>query len=118
MPATLEESSRLDKKLGSRKHIVLRCMIYEECATAFVAECIDLDIIVKAKTPEGAEQSLQAALIGYLKTVAELGDESLLRRPSPFSHRLRYHLCCLRAAFMSSHNKFRLYDWSPTNCTA
>ena len=118
MPATLEETPHLEKKPGSRKHIVLRCMICEESATSFVAECIDLDIMVKAKTPEEAERSLESALIGYVETVAELGESSLLRRPAPLSNRLRNHMCCLKAAFTRSHDKFRLFDWSPSGCAA
>jgi hypothetical protein len=118
MPATLEESPRLDKKLGFRKHIVLRCMVCEESATSFVAECVDLDIMVKARTPEAAKCSLDDALIGYLKTVSELGDMSLSRRPSPFNRRLYYRLCCLRSALSRNHDKFRLFDWSPAHCPA
>jgi hypothetical protein len=121
MPApaqTIEESPRLEQKAGPRKHIVLRCLIYEEDSCSFVGECIDLDLMVKAKTPEAAMKSLEGALIGYLKTVADVGDESLIHRPSPLRRRIHYHFCCLKAALTRSHHKFRLFDWSPGTCTA
>ncbi len=115
MPGTLEESRHLEKKVGFPKHLVLRCMICEESPASFVAECIDLDITVKAKTQQDARRSLESALTGYLRTVFEMGELSLLHRPSPISHRLRYQILRLRIAFMSSHDKFRLFDWSPAN---
>jgi hypothetical protein len=93
-------------------------MICEESPASFAAECIDLDITVKAKTPEEARRSLESALAGYLKTVFEMGDLSLLDRPSPLSHRLRYQFLRLKAGFMRSQDKLRLFDWSPTNCPA
>jgi hypothetical protein len=92
MPApaeTIEESPRLEQKTGPRKHIVLRCLIYEEDSSSFVGECIDLDLMVKAKTPEAAMKSLEGALIGYLKPVADVGDESPIHRPSPLRRRIQ-----------------------------
>jgi hypothetical protein len=118
MPATVEEPPRLESKTGLHKHVVLRCLIYEEGPCLFVGECIDLDLIVKAKTPEATTKSLQAALIGYLKTAAEMGDESLLRRPSPLNRRIHYHWCCLKAALTHRRSNFRLFDWSPGECIA
>jgi hypothetical protein len=74
--------------------IMLRCCAYEHSGS-WVAECIDLDLIVKRKTPEAAAEGLRDAMAGYLK-----------------SHRLRYHWFCLKAALLPRRRDFRLLDCS------
>jgi hypothetical protein len=80
----------------------------------YVAECIDLDLMVKRSTPELALQALQDAMLGYLKTAFGAEDlVGLIPRKSPFSNRLRYHLTRLRAAlFGQGRDRFRLWDAS------
>lgn len=69
-----------------------RCFAYKGKSGAFVAECIDLGIMVKAKTMKKAVSSLGDAIEGYLEVVVNGDDrERLLHRPSPVSHRLHYH---------------------------
>jgi hypothetical protein len=92
--------------------IMLRCCAYEHSGS-WVAECIDLDLIVKRKTPEAAAEGLRDAMAGYLKTVIEDGDlKGFVPRPSPLSHRLRYHWFCLKAALLPRRRDFRLLDCS------
>ncbi len=68
-----------------------RCIVYRRHG-AFLAECIDLNLIVRAKTIEEAIESLKPAISGYLKTAFSGPIEGLVPRPSPLSHRIRYHL--------------------------
>ncbi len=90
-----------------------RCFVYSKSG-AYVAECIDLDLMVKRRTPDLALHGLQDAMLGYLKTALEADDlTDLIPRKSPFSSRLRYHLVCLRAAFFGrGRDNFRLWDAS------
>jgi len=98
--------------------IMLRCYAYQHSGS-WVAECIDLDLIVKRKTPDAAADSLRDAMAGYLKTVSE-GDSfhGLVPRPSPLSHRLRYHWFCLKAAAFGGRRDFRLLDCSSSQLPA
>src|ERR1039457_3549194 len=107
MPAALEEK-RAKPPVGK---LVLRCFLYRSGSGGFIAECVDLDIMVRANNPEEAQASLECALLGYLKTVRETAEWSLLRRPSPLIHRLQYQVVRLRAA-LGSHRNFRVFDWS------
>ena len=62
-----------------------------------IAECIDLDISAQGSTSEEAIGALQEAVFDYLR-VAFSGDSmGLVLRPSPWTHRARYHLHRLRA---------------------
>jgi hypothetical protein len=95
--------------------ITLRCYAYRH-AGAWIAECVDLDLMVKSRTPEGAAEGLRDAMTGYLKTVVAGGNlDGLVPRPSPLSHRMRYHWFCLKAAGLPrGHRDFRLLDCSPS----
>src|SRR5258708_1724454 len=80
-------------KCGDKHH--LRCFVRKVGADCFVAECIDLDITVEAKTLTGAIAGLQDAMRGYLDVVFESQDtdtQGIVLRPAPLSHRIRYHL--------------------------
>jgi hypothetical protein len=69
-----------------------RCFAYKHSSGGFVAECVDLNLIVKAKTMKKAASSLGDAIEGYLEVVANGDDQTgLIPRPSPLSHRIRYH---------------------------
>ena len=95
------------------KSYSFRCFIYVKSGL-YVAECIDLDLMVKAKTEERAFRGLEDAMRGYLKTAFEVGDlTGLIPRKSPFFIRLLYHLTRLRATlFGQARNSFRLWDTS------
>ena len=115
-----------ERKYSNMKHsakqlppdgLVLRCVVFQNKQNEYSAECIDLDLLVYGKTPHEALQSLREAIRGYI-TVAFNGDPAgLVPRPSPFSHRARYHYYALRAAFSigvaGAKRNFLLSDWSP-----
>ena len=98
---------------NSNDHLTLRCYLYPEDGEV-VAECIDLDIVVIRQTAPEAKQALTEAIIGYIDTAVE-GAESemerthrvkgLLPRPSPMSHRMRYHFC--RALYQLARSRKR-----------
>jgi len=89
--------------------------VYRQTLDEWVAECIDLDLMVKARTPDLAAHGLQDAMLGYLKTAIEGDPSGLIPRPSPFSHRLRYQWFCLKAAFAVRRQNFRIIDYSPSH---
>ena len=61
-----------------------RCYIrFQKSTGLYVAECIDLDIMVKARKENKAKRQLEEAILGYVQAVIESGEFSLLRRPSP-----------------------------------
>lgn len=109
------QETRVQKANPSLRGMTLRCYVYNKAPDCWIAECIDLDLIVQAKTGELAARGLFNALIGYLKTTS-VGDTSgLIPRPSPWSHRLRYRLFCLGAFLNFARRNFRIIDYSP-NC--
>lgn len=117
MSAVAERKTTEPKNIA--KHIppnglVLRCIVFQNQANVYTAECIDLDILVYGKTQHDALHSLREAIMGYLQ-VAFNGDSSgLVPRMAPLSHRLRYHLYALRAALTAGAKRnFLLSDCSP-----
>ena len=103
-----------DKTYNRLKSLTLRCCAYQS-SEMWIAECIDLDLIASGKTPEQAIGGLHNAITGYVRTVLDGNSlDGLIPRPSPFSHRLRYHGMCLRAAFAHNRHNFRLLDCSPS----
>lgn len=95
------------------KGLILRCIVFENKPGEYTAECIDLDLMARGRTPHDALRSLKEAVVGYLN-VAFTGDPSgLVPRPSPLSHRLRYHWYALCAALsIGARGKFLLSDWT------
>jgi hypothetical protein len=71
--------------------IRLRCFV-RPVSDCYVAECIDLDISVEAKTLKGAIAGLQDAMLGYLGVVLDTNTSGLVLRPSPLTHRIRYYI--------------------------
>jgi len=76
--------------------VELRCFVRRIKDGRYLAECIDLDLGAEADTFEGAKSSLRDAIVGYLMVVLEgvETDQELpaaILRPSPLSHRIRYH---------------------------
>ena len=116
MPAVAQRNSptinRSAKSLPP-KGLVLRCIIFQNGSKEYTAECVDLDILVYGKTPDGAWRSLKNAISGYLD-VAFSGDPTgLVPRPSPLSHRARYHYYALKAGFTGGTGRnFLLNDWA------
>jgi hypothetical protein len=86
------------RKIPLQQSFVLRCMVYPNKPGEYTAECIDLDIMVRASTPQEALHDIRAAIRGYLTVVLAGDTAGLLPRPSPLSHRIRYHSLVLRAA--------------------
>ena len=82
--------------------IALRCFVRAGGRPRlFIAECIDLDLMVEAPTSDEAVASLYDAITGYLEVVFDGPHPDLtglIPRPSPLSHRLRYHWECLKYA--------------------
>jgi hypothetical protein len=98
------------------KPIVLRCWVYRRSTYDWIAECIDLDMVVRARTPEVAANRLQDAMISHITVTVTGGDMAgLLPRPSPWSHRIRYHLCRLLSRFKVT-NRYRLFDCQSHPC--
>jgi hypothetical protein len=99
--------------------LVLRCMVFKNDQNEYTAECVDLNLLVYGKTPHSALDSLRGAMVGYL-AVAFAGDPTgLVPRPSPFSHRAKYHFYALRAALSAGAKRnFLVSDWSPNLCKA
>lgn len=106
-------TSLQEQRLALGRSFTFRCFVHPS-AGAFVAECVDLDLIVKAGTPDKALAGLQDSMIGYLRTVLDSGEiAGLVPRPSPLPRRLLYHWYCLKAALSGSgHRNFRLFDAS------
>lgn len=95
------------------RSFTFRCFVHPS-AEVSVAECVDLDLTVKAENPDTALAGLQDSMIGYLRTVLHSGEiTGLVPRPSPLPRRLLYHWYCLKAALSGGgHRNFRLFDAS------
>jgi len=119
-------SSVAERKDSDLKHsttqlppdgLVLRCIVFRNKPTEYTAECIDLDLIVRGKNPHEALRSLRDAIMGYLNVALSGDPAGLVPRPSPFSHRARYHVFALRAALgiggAGAKRSFLISDWSP-----
>lgn len=127
MPELMERNETIMSRLSEVVHCpscgdpligvpVLRCAhcgaerplraFYYQTKQGFIAECIDLDLMTQGKTPEEAIKSLQEAMYGYLK-VAFDGESTkgLVLRPSPLSHRIRYHVHRLLSRFGSTRHQ-------------
>ena len=112
IPETLAKRNR-PSPMQSRSPIVLRCLVWRSSPDGYFAECVDLDLAVRADTPDRAFQKLSDAMAGYLKVAFEGDAHGLVPRPAPPSHRLRYHLYCLRAVVSRGRRDFRLVECSP-----
>lgn len=69
----------------------IRCFAYRNKSGEFEAECIDLNLFVKAKSMNKAVRSLRDAISGYLAVALDGDSEGLVPRPSPFARRLAYY---------------------------
>jgi len=91
------------------RHGILRCYAYQDRKGHYAAECVDLDILVKAKTLDIAKRNLKQAVEGYIETAICMGEEkSLVPRRSPLSHRLRYRFYALKSHLTRSNQLFEI----------
>jgi hypothetical protein len=91
--------------------LTLRCIIYSPATGVYIAECIDLDILVTGKDQNEASRKLIDAMKGYLKVVLAGDPKGLIPRRAPLSHRIRYRWFAARAAIINgTHRTFRLFD--------
>lgn len=125
----LETKPKVRKRVTAQHSFTLRCLAYRH-ANSYIAECIDLNLLVKRGSIDEAASSLEDAIRGYLsvvldnprdmETFARIGRvEGLIPRPSPFTHRLRYHICCLKAAFVCGNQRnFQLNEYPSSRFAA
>jgi hypothetical protein len=112
-----------------QKHkLTLRGLVYPD-GGSYIAECIDLNIMVQRDSAKEAANSLADAIQGYLDTVlSNKSDldrfvrdgrvEGLIPRPSPLPHRARYHMFCFRAALLRGNQRdFQIVDHSSCGLT-
>jgi hypothetical protein len=113
-------SNAKSKRVSSsvEKSFTVRCFVYPEKSTGmFVAECIDLDLMVKARRSNMAMRQLRDAILGYVKVAAESGlDSELIPRRAPISHRFHYYVV-LVAAQLSLLSRERLFSYTPSTRT-
>jgi hypothetical protein len=116
VPAIVEDKQISSKDLRKplrHKKLVFRCMIYPHSygdRLEYIAECIDLDIIVRGGDAKKAFESLQSAISGYMQVAVNGDSIGLLPRLSPWTHRAKYHLFALRAALSPGMRSFLLTD--------
>ena len=65
-------------------------MAYRQGHNLYVAECVDLNLMVKAKRMNKAIESLNDAIAGYLSVVCQGDTKGLIPRKSPLNRRLKY----------------------------
>jgi hypothetical protein len=110
-----------EKPRQVEKCFTVRCFFYREKSGLFVAECVDLDLMVKARKQNMAMRELRDAILGYVRVAVESGtDSELIPRRSPLSHRLHYYAVVL-ACRLSLLGGERLFNCTPkthTRCLA
>ena len=99
------------------KCLTVRCFFYREKSGLFVADCIDLDLVVKARKQNMAMRELRDAVLGYVRVAVESGtDSELIPRRSPLRHRIHYYAVVL-ACRLSILGCERLFSCTPTTHT-
>jgi hypothetical protein len=99
MSTSVEQGNAAAPSHRTKNPHTLRCFAYQQKSNLFVAECIDLDLMVKAKSMHGAIESLNDAIAGYL-AVAYAGDvKGLIPRPAPLDRRLLYYWSAVQSLF-------------------
>jgi hypothetical protein len=79
------------------RHLDFRCFGYQQDHDLFVAECIDLNLMVKADTMNRAVSSLRDAIDGYLEVSFDGDPTGLVPRPSPVARRFLYRWIGVRS---------------------
>lgn len=119
-PANRRKPSNNGHGRRTTRTLTLRGLVYPD-NDAYIAECIDLNIMVRRPSAENAARSLFDAVNGYLETVlSEKSDfqqfiehgkvDGLIPRPSPFPSRLRYHAYCFKAVLKGNERNFQIVD--------
>jgi hypothetical protein len=101
------------------KCFAVRCFSYREKSGLFIAECIDLDLSVRAKKQNIAMRELRDAILGYVKVAVESGaDSELIPRRSPVVHRLHYYVvkCACRLRLLGCERLFSCTPSARTRC--
>ena len=91
MPTLVSSGSPSAASSAPSSKIQLRCYVYRCGPGMYEGECIDLDLIVPAKSSSKAVESLRSAIAGYLATVLGGDSAGLVPRPSPLLRRLKYY---------------------------
>lgn len=118
MPAI---ASPHDGSTTVEKPFFFRCFVYRGSDGLFVAECIDLDLMVKARKSNKATRELRDAIVGYVRIAVGSGqEEALIPRPSPLSHRLHYHAIAVasKLSLLSQERLFACTPTAPSSCCA
>jgi hypothetical protein len=104
-----------DRPVAAQTSFRFRCFAYTDRSTGrFVAECIDLDLMVKARKANTATRELRDAVLGYVRVAVESGqDAALIPRLAPLTHRIHYQAVAI-ASRMSLLGGDRLFDCTPT----
>ena len=108
MPAGADEApqpSADPRRSPNAEPIILRCFAYRGRG-GYYAECVDLDILVWRETLQEAIEDLNEAIEGHVSTAAAHGWlPAMLKRPSPWTHRARYHWEIAQRAIWSGLNR-------------
>lgn len=113
--------SRQQATVQCSRSLTLRCLAYRD-SISYVAECLDLNLLVRRESAEQAMQSLEEAIRGYLLSVLDTKQDlqrfvktgsidGLLPRPSPLSHRIRYHMYLVAALVSGNRRSFQLNEY-------
>ena len=96
------------------KCFTVRCFSYREKSGSFIAECVDLDLMVRRKKQNIAMRELRDAIVGYVQAAVESGaDAELIPRRSPLSHLLHYYAVVF-ACRLSLLGCERLFSYTPS----
>jgi hypothetical protein len=98
------------------------CYAYAASKGRYIAECLDLDIIVEENTLHKAVSGLNDAVKGYLAVALEGDTKGLVPRKSPLKRRLMYRYrvlaFCLLNGFKRERQarRLKLFDVGPSLC--
>ncbi len=92
------------------ERVPLRSFVYSPKPGRYIAECVDLDLLSQGTSLEEVIRRLQEAMFSYVQVAFDGGStKGLILRPSPLSHRIRYHfhrlLARIKAVFRGKHRR-------------
>jgi len=92
----------------------LRAFVYRRHGK-YIAECIDLNLLVQAELLGNAVVKLQEEVYGYLKVAFDgTTTKGLVLRPSPLTHRVRYQVDHFFRC-LSNRRKRQQRTWKPAD---
>lgn len=101
-----------------QRQLLFRAMVFQRHGQWY-AECLDLSLAVARPTPEAAIEALKQQIELHVSTVMEEPlSRSLLHRPSPWSHWLRYWYLVAASWFHTSRPGRPLRLGAPTGAHA